>query len=178
MRYFSTAQIIRLIYRMLNKYIHGDIFISIHRICVWTHKICQCSNKQKSYRMNLNFETRDIFWSPSLYQKLIAEALLKSIMLMLYRQALLQPPAIYPLPEGKIRLTYICADSQENLGMIYDQLDQATELVVPWGPPIATPRRKREICNFRRILFTYRCRIRTVQAILPGHQRILHIRKT
>ena len=62
-----------------------------------------------------SFETSDIFWSPQLHQKQLAEALIRTTTLKLFRQALLQPPIINPLPEEKLRVAVIRADSSDSL---------------------------------------------------------------
>ena len=96
--------------------------------------------------MALSFETRDIYWSPQLHQKQLAEALIRTTTLKLFRQALLQLPALNPLPEEKLRLAYICADSSDSLqATFYAEINISatilpTDKIVPWGKPIPTPR--------------------------------------
>ena len=90
-------------------------FVS-HAIFVYEQKQYVKILKARPFsRMALQFDTRDFLWTPSLYQKQIAATLIKSTTLKLYRQALLQPPNLPPLPDKKLRVTYICAQPTDSL---------------------------------------------------------------
>ena len=103
-------------------------------IFVYEHKTYQNYKNKTFSRMALSFETRNIFWTPSLYHKQIAEALIKTTTLRLYRQALLQPPALSPLPEEKLRIAYICAESTDSLQATFHAEINITATICQEGP--------------------------------------------
>ena len=84
--------------------------------------------------MALRFETRDIFRSPQTHQKQLAKALIRATILKLYRKALLQPTILTPLPDEKLRVAIICADSTDSLKATFYSEITITATILTQGP--------------------------------------------